>query len=399
MKSKEQRIIEFLLCLFFGYLGVHKFYAKNINMGIIYLVTGGLLGVGWFVDTITMLIGLIGKNKTDSQLSISAGVIDSSKYEYIRKLDELHKISYDKQSRIVSIFTRKWYDVCQKDFIVLDFETTGLDKVYDSIIEIAAIRFENGVEKEKYVTLVKPLLHIPLEATAINHITNQMVRNAPSEKDTIPKLIDFIGDSIIVGHNVNFDIGFLEIAAQRQGKNVQYNYIDTMSIAKKLFPDLPDYKLGTIAQFLDFDTSSLHRAEADVYVCSEIVKIALDTLSADFENVSKELKAVKPLHTTSKSIGTSGYNKISATQALARDGKLRKQLGEHLVIVSHHGGSCEKCKKFENKILIDDVYSGGSRKDGNYMLLSEAMAQGLFHEGCRHGLGTYYPELKDITGY
>ncbi len=399
MKSKEQRIIEFLLCLFFGYLGVHKFYAKNINMGIIYLVTGGLLGVGWFVDTITMLIGLIGKNKTDSQLSISAGVIDSSKYEYIRKLDELHKISYDKQSRIVSIFTRKWYDVCQKDFIVLDFETTGLDKVYDSIIEIAAIRFENGVEKEKYVTLVKPLLHIPPEATAINHITNQMVRNAPSEKDTIPKLIDFIGDSIIVGHNVNFDIGFLEIAAQRQGKNVQYNYIDTMSIAKKLFPDLPDYKLGTIAQFLDFDTSSLHRAEADVYVCSEIVKIALDTLSADFENVSKELKAVKPLHTTSKSIGTSGYNKISATQALARDGKLRKQLGEHLVIVSHHGGSCEKCKKFENKILIDDVYSGGSRKDGNYMLLSEAMAQGLFHEGCRHGLGTYYPELKDITGY
>lgn len=391
MKSKEQRIIEFLLCLFFGYLGVHKFYAKNINMGIIYLVTGGLLGVGWFVDTITMLIGLIGKNKTDSQLSISAGVIDSSKYEYIRKLDELHKISYDKQSRIVSIFTRKWYDVCQKDFIVLDFETTGLDKVYDSIIEIAAIRFENGVEKEKYVTLVKPLLHIPPEATAINHITNQMVRNAPSEKDTIPKLIDFIGDSIIVGHNVNFDIGFLEIAAQRQGKNVQYNYIDTMSIAKKLFPDLPDYKLGTIAQFLDFDISSLHRAEADVYVCSEIVKIALDTLSADFENVSKELKAVKPLHTTSKSIGTSGYNKISATQALARDGKLRKQLGEHLVIVSRHGGSCDICKKFENKILIDDVYSGGSRKDGNYMLLSEAMAQGLFHEGCRHGLGTYYP--------
>lgn len=396
MKSKEQRIIEFLLCLFFGYLGVHKFYAKNINMGIIYLVTGGLLGVGWFVDTITMLIGLIGKNKTDPQLSISAGVIDSSKYEYIRKLDELHKISYDKQSRIVSIFTRKWYDVCQKDFIVLDFETTGLDKVYDSIIEIAAIRFENGVEKEKYVTLVKPLLHIPPEATAINHITNQMVRNAPSEKDTIPKLIDFIGDSIIVGHNVNFDIGFLEIAAQRQGKNVQYNYIDTMSIAKKLFPDLPDYKLGTIAQFLDFDTSSLHRAEADVYVCSEIVKIALDTLSTDFDSVSKELKSVKATRPAQRE---EYKHQISATQALARDGLQRKKLGEHLVIVSHHGGSCEKCKKFENKILIDDVYSGGSRKDGNYMLLSEAMAQGLFHEGCRHGLGTYYPELKDITGY
>lgn len=351
---------------------------------------------------ILVIIGVaigIAKSKKSGNVSKN-GYIDptsaNSSYKYISKIDKLKNVSYDKRSKIVSIFTRKWYDVCQKDFIVLDFETTGLDKVYDSIIEIAAIRFENGVEKEKYVTLVKPLLHIPPEATAINHITNQMVRNAPSEKDTIPKLIDFIGDSIIVGHNVNFDIGFLEIAAQRQGKNVQYNYIDTMSIAKKLFPDLPDYKLGTIAQFLDFDTSSLHRAEADVYVCSEIVKIALDTLSTDFDSVSKELKSVKATRPAQRE---EYKHQISATQALARDGLQRKKLGEHLVIVSHHGGSCEKCKKFENKILIDDVYSGGSRKDGNYMLLSEAMAQGLFHEGCRHGLGTYYPELKDITGY
>ena len=346
---------------------------------------------------ILVIIGVaIGIAKSKKSGSVSKnGYIDptsvNSSYKYISKIDKLKNVSYDKRSKIVSIFTRKWYDVCQKDFVILDFETTGLDKVFDSIIEIAAIRFENGIEKEKYVTLVKPLLRIPPESTAVNHITNKMVKSAPKADVAIPNLIDFIGDSIVIGHNVNFDIGFLEIAAQRQGKVVQYNYIDTMSISKKLFPDLPDYKLGTIAKSLDFDTSSLHRAEADVYVCAEIVKIALDTLSTDFENVSKELKVVKPLHTTSKSIGTSGYNKVSATQALARDGKLRKQLGEHLVIVSRHGGSCDICKKFENKILIDDVYSGGTRKDGNYMLLSEAMAQGLFHEGCRHGLGTYYP--------
>lgn len=295
MKSNEQKIIEFILCLFFGCLGAHKFYDKNFKMGIIYLLTGGLLGIGWFADTITLLIGLIDKNKFNSQNNFSSGIISNSKYEYICKLDESHKISYDKKSKIVSIFIRKWYDVCQKDFVVLDFETTGLDKIYDSIIEIAAIRFENGVEKEKYVTLVKPLFQIPPEATAINHITNEMVQNAPNAKETISKLIDFIGDSIIVGHNVNFDIGFLEIAAQRQGKNVQYNYIDTISISKKLFPNLPDYKLSTIARTLNFDTLSLHRAESDVYVCAEIVKIALDTLSADFDDISKEMKAVKIL--------------------------------------------------------------------------------------------------------
>lgn len=351
---------------------------------------------------ILVIIGVaigIAKSKKSGNVSKN-GYIDptsaNSSYKYISKIDKLKNVSYDKRSKIVSIFTRKWYDVCQKDFVILDFETTGLDKVFDSIIEIAAIRFENGIEKEKYVTLVKPLLRIPPESTAVNHITNKMVKSAPKADVAIPNLIDFIGDSIVIGHNVNFDIGFLEIAAQRQGKVVQYNYIDTMSISKKLFPDLPDYKLGTIAKSLDFDTSSLHRAEADVYVCAEIVKIALNTLSADFDSVSKDLKSVK---TTRPAQKEEYEHQISATQALARDGLQRKKLGRHLVIVSHHGGSCEKCKKFENKILIDDVYSGGSRKDGNYMLLSEAMAQGLFHEGCRHGLGTYYPELKDITGY
>lgn len=249
---------------------------------------------------ILVIIGVaigIAKSKKSGNVSKN-GYIDptsaNSSYKYISKIDKLKNVSYDKRSKIVSIFTRKWYDVCQKDFVILDFETTGLDKVFDSIIEIAAIRFENGIEKEKYVTLVKPLLRIPPESTAVNHITNKMVKSAPKADVAIPNLIDFIGDSIVIGHNVNFDIGFLEIAAQRQGKVVQYNYIDTMSISKKLFPDLPDYKLGTIAKSLDFDTSSLHRAEADVYVCAEIVKIALNTLSTDFENVSKELRATRP---------------------------------------------------------------------------------------------------------
>ena len=81
------------------------------------------------------------------------------------------------------------------------------------------------------------------------------------------------------------------------------------------------------------------------------------------------------------------------------EGEFRKRLGETLVIISQHNTSCEKCKPFERKVLIDDVYSGGSAEDGDYMLLSQAMAAGLFHPRCRHGLGTYYPELEDINGY
>ncbi|MBQ8026895.1 MAG: hypothetical protein IJ261_02135 [Clostridia bacterium] len=81
------------------------------------------------------------------------------------------------------------------------------------------------------------------------------------------------------------------------------------------------------------------------------------------------------------------------------EGEFRKSIGETLVIISRHSTSCDLCKPFEGKVLIDDVYSGGSREDGDYMLLSEAMAHGLYHPRCRHGLGTYYPELEDINDY
>lgn len=81
------------------------------------------------------------------------------------------------------------------------------------------------------------------------------------------------------------------------------------------------------------------------------------------------------------------------------EGEFRKSIDETLVIISHHATACKLCRPFERKVLIDDVYSGGKPDDGDYMLLSEAMKLGLFHPRCRHGLGTYYPELEDINHY
>lgn len=78
------------------------------------------------------------------------------------------------------------------------------------------------------------------------------------------------------------------------------------------------------------------------------------------------------------------------------EGEFRKEIGNPLVIISRHNTSCELCAPFQNKVLIDDVYSGGTQDDGDYMLMSEAMDKGLFHPRCRHGLGTYYPELDEI---
>lgn len=81
------------------------------------------------------------------------------------------------------------------------------------------------------------------------------------------------------------------------------------------------------------------------------------------------------------------------------EGEFRKEIGETLIIISKHNTACELCRPFETKVLIDDVYSGGKPEDGDYMLLSQAMKFGLFHPRCRHGLGTYYPELEEINHY
>lgn len=191
---------------------------------------------------------------------------------------QYHEIDYEKKSTIVSIFTNKWRTICQEQFIVLDFETTGLSYVNDRIIEIAAIKYKNGIESDKFVHLVNPLMPIPAEATAINNITDEMVADADTERYLIPQLIEFLSDSLIVGHNVNFDLHFLEAAAQRYGYNVQYNYIDTVSVSKKIFPGLPNYKLTTIADNLGFEKDNMHRAETDVRVCAEIINIALNSL-------------------------------------------------------------------------------------------------------------------------
>lgn len=91
--------------------------------------------------------------------------------------------------------------------------------------------------------------------------------------------------------------------------------------------------------------------------------------------------------------------KTASTRAhLQGEGEFRKKIGEPLILMSKHNTACKLCQPFEGRVLIDDVYSGGTKADGNYTLLSDAMKQGLYHPNCRHGHGTYYKELgKDVS--
>lgn len=126
-------------------------------------------------------------------------------------------------------------------------------------------------------------------------------------------------------------------------------------------------------------------------------KKAIDMATKDF--LSAGINCVE--YKNGRRVNVASYSQMAIRTANKRaqligEGQFRQEIGEHLVQITSHGGTCKLCSKWEGKVLIDDVYSGGSKKDGKYPLLSTAMEQGLFHPNCRHGLPTYYKELDEI---
>lgn len=178
----------------------------------------------------------------------------------------------------MSLFTREWLSIACREFIAIDIETTGLSKYSDSIIEVAAIKYQNCTETDKFTTLINPNREIPYQATQIHGITNDMVKDAPTIEVTMPQLLAFLQNHVLVGHNAHFDIGFIEANAKRLGYNTKWNYIDTISIAKKILPGLLNYKLLTVLNAINYKQIRYHRAEDDCKGCAEIIKTSIKHL-------------------------------------------------------------------------------------------------------------------------
>lgn len=181
-----------------------------------------------------------------------------------------------------------------RDYIVVDTETTGLDYKYCNIIEISAVKYSNGERKETFSSLVKPpkeTIFFPFRNNGegewvsryvddfvadLTGITNEMLDQAPSPGEVIPQFLDFISDSILIGHNVNFDINFLyDAAVSVCGCPITNDFIDTLRIARKVFPNLEHHRLCDIAQVCGVSEYNAHRAESDCCTtarCYEIMR-------------------------------------------------------------------------------------------------------------------------------
>lgn len=150
------------------------------------------------------------------------------------------------------------------DYVVLDLETTGFSAQYDEIIEVSCLRVRNSIVVDKYSSFVKPESAIDEYITELTGITNEAVSDAPSISSVLPSVVDFIDSDIIVGQNVSFDINFLyDVCSSLLGITFSNDYVDTMRMSRKLYPELNHHRLIDIVQHLNIEHSDFHRSLND----------------------------------------------------------------------------------------------------------------------------------------
>ncbi len=163
-------------------------------------------------------------------------------------------------------------------FVVLDLETTGGSPNDCAITEIGAVKYRGGETLGRFETLVNPGVPIPPMITVLTGITEAMVMPAPRIDEVLPQFLEFLGGAVIVGHNVRFDVSFLDAACTRLGyPRLSHRRVDTVGMARRLVRDeVPNLKLGTLARHLRVPTEPNHRAMADAQATAEVLHCLLE---------------------------------------------------------------------------------------------------------------------------
>ena len=172
---------------------------------------------------------------------------------------------------------KEYKDIVQpgKVFTAIDVETTGLDSFYHKIVEIACVRYIDGKAVDSYSSLINPGRDIPDEAFKISGISNDMVADKPFFSEVCGDFLKFISGSVLVAHNVQFDLGFINSALAAAGSTYLANdYIDTLDMARKAWPGRNSYALQALAADFRINVNAAHRAEDDSRVCMEVFYLA-----------------------------------------------------------------------------------------------------------------------------
>ena len=165
----------------------------------------------------------------------------------------------------------------EEEFVVFDIETTGLNSHTNKIIEIGAVKIKAGRIIDRYSQLINPGISIPYHITEITSITNEQVANQPKIDEVIGKFVDFIGDAVLVAHNAPFDMGFIKRDIKEYlNIDLENSVIDTLQMARDLFPDFKKYGLGDLNKSLGLALEKHHRAVDDSQATANMFIIFLE---------------------------------------------------------------------------------------------------------------------------
>lgn len=306
------------------------------------------------------------------------------------KLDNENFTRLEKGRSILSI---------PSSFVVFDLETTGLDSKIDEIIEIGAIKVIDNKIVDKFQMLVKPNGIISPFITNLTGITNRMVENASCIEDVLPLFLDFVGDFILVGHNVNFDVNFIyDYALKVLGVSFKNDFVDTLRLSRKLLKNLYRHKLGEIAHYYGIDTSGSHRSLKDVEMTLAIFyKLQEEIVNQygsflEFEN-SFSYVSVKAneISVTSSSLSP---NSLFYGKYVVITGTLDKMVRREAMQVLRNMGA-----NLEDQVTIrTDFLIVGTHKSGNHKSAKLRMAESLQAKG--YGIqivsaSSFYEQLKE----
>ena len=258
---------DLLITIFGGWFGLHYFCNKKYKKGLIYLFTCGLFFVGWWHDIY----------KEYKAIKVREAYYNQKQ----KRISEIEEIINNTATLKYNVSEKNiTYDVINgkkvvKDYIVLDFETTGLHSSHDKIIEFTFLKYINNVLVDEYSSLVNPECHIPTKITDLTGITNEMIKNEKPIKDDIINILKFIDGFTLIGHNIcSFDFNFLKQAIEDNtilNNNIEFNCIDTLIMAQELLPDLDNHRLATLKGYLKIECGS-HRSKEDCEVTAKLYK-------------------------------------------------------------------------------------------------------------------------------
>ncbi len=252
-------------------------------------------------------------------------------------------------------------------FVIFDLETTGLSKDNDKIIEIGAVKVENGLITDTFSTFVNPKISISSNITKLTSIDNSMVKDAPTIDEVLPNFLKFAGESVLVAHNANFDVGFITTAGKTIGLEINNTVVDTLELSRTLFPELNKHKLNIVAEYLGISLENHHRAVDDAQATAEIFIKCIDILKQKNINTLEEIN-------------------ILASETIDK----KKLKSYHSIILAKNYSGLKNLYELVSKAHIQYFFKRPRIPKSEYLKLKEGLIIGTACEA-----GEFYKAVRD----